>query len=275
MTLSIITINYNNREGLQKTIDSVLSQTWKDYEWLIIDGGSTDGSKELIEQYKEHFAYWCSEPDKGVYNAMNKGIAKAKGEYLNFMNSGDCFYEAGTLKNVFSKERKAAILYGDCMQIYPDHNHVIKYPIQMEFYTIYMHPICHQSLFINKTLLKERNYDEAYTIYADWKQLMEETIQGATLEHIGCIVCRYDMSGMSSVYDKTFNKEWHNARMVTPEIIRRSMEHLNSYAGSRHTVRAKLLLEYGGIVSIITKLFLALMDKLFIRKDFRDYPYCD
>ena len=78
MKLSIITINYNNKAGLQKTIDSVVAQTWRDFEWIIIDGGSTDGSKELIEQYQQHFAYWCSEPDKGVYNAMNKGIDKAK-----------------------------------------------------------------------------------------------------------------------------------------------------------------------------------------------------
>ena len=93
MKLSIITINYNNCDGLQKTIDSVIAQTWRDFEWIVIDGGSTDGSKELLEQYKEHFSYWCSEPDKGIYNAMNKGIAKANGDYLNFMNSGDAFYE--------------------------------------------------------------------------------------------------------------------------------------------------------------------------------------
>ena len=97
MKLSIITVNYNNKAGLQKTIDSVVCQTWRDFEWIVIDGGSTDGSKELIEQYQQHFAYWCSEPDKGVYNAMNKGISKAKGEYLNFMNSGDCFYNEYSL----------------------------------------------------------------------------------------------------------------------------------------------------------------------------------
>lgn len=79
MKLSIITINYNNREGLKKTIESVLSQTFTDYEYIIIDGGSTDGSRELIEQYQSHLSFWCSEPDKGIYNAMNKGIAKARG----------------------------------------------------------------------------------------------------------------------------------------------------------------------------------------------------
>ena len=85
MKLSIITINYNNKEGLQRTIDSVIGQTWHDFEWIIIDGGSKDGSKELIEQYQQYFAYWCSEPDKGVYNAMNKGIKHAQGEYLLFL----------------------------------------------------------------------------------------------------------------------------------------------------------------------------------------------
>ena len=85
MKLSIITVNLNNREGLQKTIDSVVNQTFRDFEWIVIDGGSTDGSKELIEQYADHFAYWVSEPDKGIYNAMNKGIKVAKGEYLQFL----------------------------------------------------------------------------------------------------------------------------------------------------------------------------------------------
>ena len=91
MKLSIITVNLNNLEGLKKTYESVVSQTFTDYEWLVIDGGSTDGSREFIEQHQDKFAYWCSEPDKGIYNAMNKGIVRAKGEYLNFMNSGDYF----------------------------------------------------------------------------------------------------------------------------------------------------------------------------------------
>ena len=97
MKLSIITVNLNNRDGLKKTIDSVISQTFKDFEWIVIDGGSTDGSRELIEQYVNHFAYWVSEPDKGVYNAMNKGVKKAKGEYLQFLNSGDWLRDENTV----------------------------------------------------------------------------------------------------------------------------------------------------------------------------------
>ena len=110
--LSIITVNLNNLEGLKRTYESVVCQTFTDYEWIVIDGGSTDGSREFIEQHQDKFAYWCSEPDKGIYNAMNKGIVRAKGEYLNFMNSGDCFACEETLAGVFGRERTADILYG-------------------------------------------------------------------------------------------------------------------------------------------------------------------
>lgn len=110
MKLSIITVKLNNRDGLKRTIDSVVSQTFTDYEWIVIDGGSTDGSRELIEQYQDHFAYWCSEPDKGIYNAMNKGIAHAKGEWLQFLNSGDVLYSNNTLASVFSSKYDADVL---------------------------------------------------------------------------------------------------------------------------------------------------------------------
>ena len=120
MTLSIITINYNNLEGLRKTIDSVISQTWHDFEWIIIDGGSTDGSKELIEETAKQLAssdfnplsYWCSEPDKGIYNAMNKGVAVAKGQYCIFMNSGDCFYDKNVVKDIIEANISEDIVTG-------------------------------------------------------------------------------------------------------------------------------------------------------------------
>ena len=100
MKYSIITINYNNRDGLEKTIQSVINQTCQDFEFIIIDGGSTDGSVDIIKKYNDRINYWVSEPDKGIYNAMNKGILQAHGEYLNFMNSGDCFFDNEVLNKV-------------------------------------------------------------------------------------------------------------------------------------------------------------------------------
>ena len=100
MTVTIITINFNNVKGLSGTIDSIVSQTIHDYEWIVIDGGSTDGSVELLERYKDRFAFWVSEKDSGVYNAMNKGILHATGDYVIFMNSGDVFLHANVLHDV-------------------------------------------------------------------------------------------------------------------------------------------------------------------------------
>ena len=102
MKLSIITVNLNNKDGLQKTINSIIFQTIKNFEWIVIDGGSTDGSKELIEANKNHITYWVSEQDSGIYDAMNKGIKKAKGDYLLFINSGDYLCSNDTVERIIS-----------------------------------------------------------------------------------------------------------------------------------------------------------------------------
>ena len=96
--ISIITVNFNDKIGLERTLESVFSQNFRNFEYLVIDGGSNDGSKELLEKNSEKINYWVSEPDKGIYNAMNKGISVAKGEYLIFLNSGDHFKNENSLE---------------------------------------------------------------------------------------------------------------------------------------------------------------------------------
>ena len=199
MKLSIITINFNNKDGLQKTIDSVISQTWKDFEWIIIDGGSTDGSKELIEQYQQYIAYWCSEPDKGVYNAMNKGIAKARGEYLNFMNSGDLFYEPTTLWNVFHEKLWGDVVYGDNIAIDNGKELIWQYPHHMELEYFYEKNICHQAMFIKCSILKKEGYDESYKIYGDWARWLMIAFDGGTFQYVPYFVCKYELGGISII----------------------------------------------------------------------------
>jgi len=114
-TLSIISINLNNVAGLQKTIESVWPQTFTDYEYIIIDGGSTDGSIDIIKKYSDKITYWISEKDNGIYHAMNKGIEVAKGDYCLFLNSGDWLVDKKILENVFSNNHSEDILYGDMM----------------------------------------------------------------------------------------------------------------------------------------------------------------
>lgn len=207
MKLSIITINYNNFDGLQKTIDSVLCQTWRDFEWIVIDGGSTDGSKELIEEYQDHFAYWCSESDKGVYNAMNKGIAKAKGEYLNFMNSGDCFYDKDSLL-AFDKCCCPSIdvFYGDA-DFYDGQGNLflkMKLPEKIDA-GFYMsgNNISHQASFIKTPLLKDRLYDESYKLASDGDFFFWLLLRKYKFKHIDKTIVRSDIPGLSADRDQS------------------------------------------------------------------------
>ena len=205
MKLSIITVNLNNREGLQKTIDSVISQTFKDFEWIIIDGGSTDGSKELIEKYQKHITYWVSEPDKGIYNAMNKGIKVAKGEYLQFLNSGDFFVTIQSLSLFFSSDADEDILYGKTLNPQtkrPFFNVIQKKRIYCS--DLYLSTICHQASFIKKSLFEEIGYyDETLRISSDWKFLLDAIlINKCSYRYIDTDIVYYDPNGESSLNQK-------------------------------------------------------------------------
>ena len=210
--LSIITINFNNLEGLKKTAESVINQTWKDFEWIIIDGGSTDGSKEYIINLNDNLnhsgwnpiAYWCSEPDKGIYNAMNKGIAKASGEYLNFMNSGDCFYENGTLKKVLAYLilRDSDVYIGNTVNI----NNGIETRINdvsngnLDMFHFMNSGIPHQAVFYRKSMFDKYGlFDEKLKIVSDWKHAIQMLYFGkATMRYIPYNICINQDGGISA-----------------------------------------------------------------------------
>ena len=201
MRLSVITINYNNLAGLQKTIESIATQTFKDYEWIVIDGGSTDGSRELIEQYADHIAYWVSERDKGVYNAMNKGIKVAQGEYVNFMNSGDCFASPTILEEVFSTPRSADIFYGYMMRddINGEVNNASMMKPWLSWIDLYRDGLPHQSTFIKRNLFDKFGlYDENLKVVADWKFFVNAMVyHKASSEFIPQKISIYASGGVS------------------------------------------------------------------------------
>ncbi len=198
--LSIITINYNNVEGLRKTIESVVNQTYSDFEYIIIDGASTDGSVDIIKQFADKISYWVSEPDKGIYNAMNKGILKANGEYLLFLNSGDWLYGDNVLKVVFKEYRDEDLIYGDAILI--DNKKIIErfiYPECLTAFYLFNWMICHQSIFHKKMLFDKRNYNEQYKIVADWEFLIQAIIcNNCTFIKINEIIVYNDATGISS-----------------------------------------------------------------------------
>ena len=202
MKLSIITINYNNLEGLKRTYESVVSQTCQDFEWIIIDGGSTDGSKEFIEEHQEKFAYWCSEPDKGIYNAMNKGIAKAKGEYLQFLNSGDNLVDDKVIEEFLAFGWEEDVVSGDII-LDGDINEIRYNPDEEELDFDRMRSgagVTHPSSYIKKELFDKYGlYDESLRIVSDWKFFIKVLIiHNCSYRHWKRIVANFNTDGICS-----------------------------------------------------------------------------
>lgn len=233
--LSIITINYNNVDGLKKTIDSVLTQTWQDFEWIIIDGGSSDGSKDLIEQtsqFCDKISFWCSEPDKGIYNAMNKGIKKSCGEYLNFMNSGDCFYSKYSLRDIFALEYEEDILVGNALVSlnnkeykFNDVSHCV-YNFSFFFHTSFPH----QAMFFKKKVFDKYGlYDENYKIVSDWKYTLETIyLNQVPVKYIPVKVCLYEGNGISTT-NYVFKERIDVLNSYFPKILMDDIEYLESH----------------------------------------------
>lgn len=278
MKLSIITINYNNKVGLEKTIDSVLCQTWQDFEWIIIDGGSTDGSKELIEAIKEScskITYWCSEADEGVYNAMNKGIKHAQGDYIIFMNSGDVFVDQNVLHNFSVCSRVNDIYYGDWIKVYPDHEEYKSYPSPFDIYALYRRNICHQAMFIKSTLLKKCGFDESYKLLADYKRWIQAAFEGYGFEYLGFTVCKYDMSGMSSTCSTILQQESNRILEEYPQSVLKSIQKLDYYERYVSIQRVDKILRKKGVVRLMLMSVIKLFDVLFVHQELNnpDYNY--
>lgn len=210
MKLSIITVNLNNRDGLQKTIDSVVDQTVQDFEWLVIDGGSTDGSKELLEQNADHFAYWVSEPDKGIFNAMNKGILKAKGDYCLFLNSGDWLVDRDVLFKMLNKGMGADVFYGNIVVERGDTREIEKQPTEVTLSTFVLGTINHSGCsFIRRNMFDRFGlYDESLQIVSDWKFFLQAVGLGeATTQYVDEEVSVFDLNGFGTVNVELCEKE--------------------------------------------------------------------
>lgn len=181
--LSIITINYNNLSGLKRTIDSVINQTWKEFEYIIIDGGSTDGSAEFLNENKENINYWVSEPDKGIYNAMNKGIKVSNGEYLLFLNSGDWLIDNKVLENVLNEIEKVngrtdnlTVFLGSTKEDGQEYS--FDPPETVTLYYLFKTALPHQAMFLPKYLAQKFPFNEEFNVVSDWIQSIEILLSG-------------------------------------------------------------------------------------------------
>ena len=199
MKVSIITINYNNRDGLRKTIESVVNQSYAEIEYIVIDGGSADGSVGVIKQYEDSISYWVSEPDKGIYNAMNKGITQASGDYCLFLNSGDSLHNSTVIENVIS-QLEGDLVIGQVM-IMPERRVAwadVKFPLTLYGF-VEGCPVPHQGTFIKRTLFNQELYDERYKIVSDWKFFMNQVVfKQCSVNPIQLTVSDFESGGISS-----------------------------------------------------------------------------
>jgi glycosyltransferase involved in cell wall biosynthesis len=208
-TLTVVTINWNNYNGLIKTVQSVLKQSVLPFEFLVIDGASSDKSVAYLKSNKYSILKWISEKDKGVYNAMNKGWRLAKGEYCIFLNSGDIFVDSDVLKNVSKLiDPSADIVYG--CHLWGSKDGARWNPKKdFRFREILNHtPISHQATFIKKAQLeKVGGFKSNYKIIADWGVLLESMRMHARLQKISLDICIAEEAGVSNVSEKEVMKE--------------------------------------------------------------------
>ena len=230
MKFSIITVNYNNRDGLEKTIQSVIGQTYSDYEYIIIDGGSNDGSVEVIKDYSDRITYWVSEHDKGIYNGMNKGIAHAKGTYVNFMNSGDTFYSHNTLEKVNFVMDGSDFVIGKDYNQDPETGEVFTtiLPTRISMAAFFMWTLPHQSAFIRRSLFIDSPYDESLRIVADWKFYLGKIVyEGKSVQLLDLSICNREQEGISiSQASKTIEERHEVLTSLLPPGIYKDYETL-------------------------------------------------
>ena len=213
MKFSIITVNYNNKDGLQRTIESVIHQSFHNFEFIVIDGGSTDGSVDVLKAYKKHITYWVSEADRGIYHAMNKGILQARGDYLNFMNSGDCFYNRDVLQKVATYGYNEDFIVGKDYHYNNETGlgHVSIQPPRTTMIHFFVATLDHQSSFIKRELFENSLYDENHRLVSDWIFFTEKIVKEQKhVQFIPDIICRREEGGLSEQLRENNRKEIHD-----------------------------------------------------------------
>lgn len=195
--ISVITVCYNAAAYIEKTLQSVLAQTAEKVEYILVDGQSTDGTMEMIRRYGTRIHQVLSEPDKGIYQAMNKGVKMAHGEWVIFMNAGDVFCSPQTLDEILPYlQTDASLVYGNIQKKDKQGNIVIK-PAEAPHNAHRMF-FCHQALFCRTSLLRRFPFDEQYRLSADFKFVKSMWLQGEKFQQTPVSVALFDTSGVSN-----------------------------------------------------------------------------
>lgn len=225
MILSIITINFNNSDGLAKTIQSVVSQTCKEFEYVIIDGASSDGSVDIIKENANSIHYWVSEKDNGIYHAMNKGVRSSHGDYCLFLNSGDMLIDDNVIERVLSYSFSSDIVSGSIMRTT---GMISNAPKKVTMKTFINGSLPHQATFIRRELLLKNPYDERFGVGGDWRFFIQTLIyMNVSYERIPETITLFDTTGVSSTESRNSerrSREMEMCRDILPLRIEEDYE---------------------------------------------------
>lgn len=204
MKLSIITVCYNAERTIEKTIKSILEQTFTEFEWIVVDGKSTDRTNEIIKEYISEFerkgikVNYTSEKDNGIYDAMNKGAQRATGEYLTYMNADDLYYKSDSIEQVITilENTSADIVYGDTCFVKPNEQYIERAK-SIETITYHL-PFCPQAAFVKSKLQRQLQFDTQFRISADYDFFLRAYLQEKKFQRIDQVVAYFTFGGASN-----------------------------------------------------------------------------
>ena len=210
--ISIITVVFNGEKYLEETIQSVINQTYSNVEYIIIDGGSTDGTIDIIKKYEDKIDYWVSEKDKGIYDAMNKGIDLATGDWQNFLNAGDSFVDNNVLEKIFTTNlENITLVYGDIIAIRENGQKLNVNAIELKDDNSIKKgmKVCHQAIFYNKNIMIK--YDDKLRLKSEWKHLIEITRkENFSPKKFNFPIVYYSVGGLGAQQLKLNQKEYRD-----------------------------------------------------------------
>lgn len=214
MRVSVITVCYNAIQGIEKTITSVLSQSYPEIEYIVIDGGSKDGTVDVIRKYADRIDYFVSEPDGGIYDAMNKGVSAATGEWVTFLNAGDIYYSIQSIEAVFSREIPSDIdvVYGYQVHSY-SYGKFVRKQLPLTFFSTGM-PFGHESSFVRAEVMKHDGFDTRYRIAADYNFFYQLYMSGGHFMPVDVIVADFESAEGVSSSDNTVIQTHRESSMI-------------------------------------------------------------
>lgn len=196
--LSIVTVNYNDKTGLGRTLASIREQTSRPYQFIVIDAASADGSVEILRANLDVVDDWVSEPDAGPYEGMNKGFDRVKGDYVLFLNSGDTLFSSDIVDTIAQSDLGADVHYSNASFSRGGKSWLHSYPETIDLEYLFFNTLNHQNMLIKTSVLREHGgYDTGYKVLADWAFIMDLVSQNGSLRHFGHVIATYNLEGLS------------------------------------------------------------------------------